>query len=120
MSEEVEPRFPRETRDVTAWLVVVIIGFGIFLAGLVCLVRPVQKAQIAVIEREDAARPTLYAPPPPKPELQSDPRATLRELRASEDEELHGWSWKDRKAGLARVPIERAMDELAREGLPHR
>jgi len=117
---EIEPRFPREPRDVDGRLVAVIFAFGAFLAGLVALVRPIQQAQDGVVARDDAARPTLYAPPPPGPELQADPRETLRALRAGEDEQLHGWSWADRKAGLVRVPIERAMDELAREGLPHR
>lgn len=117
---EVEPRFPRETSDVGGWLVAVIVGFGLGLAGLVALVRPIQRAQIAVVRGDDAGRRTLYAPPPPRPELQADPRDSLRGFRGREDERLHGWAWRDRKAGLARVPIERAMEELAKEGLPHR
>ena len=54
---------------------------------------------------------------PPEPRLQTSPEEDLRELRRHEDEILEGYAWTDEAAGVARVPIERAMDILIeREG----
>jgi len=57
---------------------------------------------------------------PPEPRLQTEPREDLVTLRAREDERLHGYAWMDRDAGVARIPIERAIDLLAGRGLPAR
>jgi hypothetical protein len=46
---------------------------------------------------------------PPAPRLQAQPIDDLRALRTWENERLRGWAWVDREAGLARIPIERAM-----------
>lgn len=53
---------------------------------------------------------------PPEPRLQTSPEEDLRLLRQEEDEYLYGYGWVDENAGLARVPIERAMELLAAEG----
>jgi hypothetical protein len=55
---------------------------------------------------------------PPEPRLQIAPRDDLRRLHAREDALLHGYGWVNRDAGVARIPIERAMDLLAERGLP--
>lgn len=47
---------------------------------------------------------------PPGPRLQTDPFQDLAELRAAEDEVLAGWGWADEAAGLARVPVEKAIE----------
>lgn len=52
---------------------------------------------------------------PPEPRLQTSPEEDLRELRLEEDEYLNGYGWVDRGAGVARVPIERAMEMLAED-----
>src|SRR5690348_5823915 len=39
-------------------------------------------------------------------------------LRAAEDEALGRYAWVDRKAGVVRIPIERAMELLTRERSP--
>ena len=51
--------------------------------------------------------------PPPEPRLQADPAGDLSILRAEEDEVLNGYSWIDEGAGVAHVPIERAMEMVA-------
>ena len=43
----------------------------------------------------------------------------LRDLRASEKEQLTTYGWVDRKAGVVRIPIERALDLAAQRGIPH-
>ena len=49
---------------------------------------------------------------PPGPRLQADPEAELVELRAREDLILESYAWVDREAGIAQVPIGRAMELL--------
>ena len=58
---------------------------------------------------------------PPGPQLQADPEAELVELRAREELILGSYAWVDAEAGLAQIPIERAMEllvETATESQP--
>lgn len=57
---------------------------------------------------------------PPEPRLQAAPIRDLNEMRAAENEILEGYGWVDRKAGAVRIPIGRAMELVAKEGLPAR
>jgi hypothetical protein len=52
-----------------------------------------------------------------EPRLQISPARDLQEMRALEDEQLHGYGWVDRQAGIAAIPIERAMELIAQRGL---
>ncbi len=73
------------------------------------------------LEEGEAASPLAAAvgrKAPPEPRLQIAPRDDLRRLHAREDALLHGYGWVDRDAGVARIPIERAMALLAERGLP--
>ena len=54
---------------------------------------------------------------PPEPRLQIAPSLDLKALRATEDAQLHGYGWVDRKAGVVHIPIERAMDLVAQEAV---
>jgi hypothetical protein len=56
----------------------------------------------------------------PKPNLELDPHTDLVALRRREDSELESYGWIDRKSGMVRIPIDRAMDLLAQRGLPVR
>jgi hypothetical protein len=53
---------------------------------------------------------------PPEPRLQTHPVRDLRELRAAEDATLTSYGWVDRKAGIVRIPIARAMELLVSRG----
>ncbi len=57
---------------------------------------------------------------PPEPRLQETPALDLARFRAKEDETLSTYGWVDRQAGVVRIPIERAMEIVAKEGLPKR
>jgi hypothetical protein len=57
--------------------------------------------------------PTQVAP---EPRLQVAPAADLKKLRAIEDARLRQYEWIDRQAGIAAIPIERAMEMLAERG----
>ncbi len=64
-----------------------------------------------------ALHPKMRAP---APRLQIDDAADLAKFRAAEEAQLHSYGWVDQSAGLARIPIERAMDLIAERGLPTR
>jgi hypothetical protein len=57
---------------------------------------------------------------PPEPRLQTTPWQDLKGIRAEEDKALTSYGWVDRKAGIARMPIEKAKDLLLQRGLPAR
>jgi hypothetical protein len=55
---------------------------------------------------------------PPEPRLQPHPANELQALRQHEDDVLDHYGWVDRKAGVVRIPVDKAMDILARRGFP--
>ena len=55
---------------------------------------------------------------PPEPRLQAAPVKDMDELRARETSTLTSYGWVDRQAGVARIPIDRAIDLLLASGLP--
>ena len=57
---------------------------------------------------------------PPPPRLEVEPHRDLERWRADQEALLAGYGWVDRKAGMVRIPINRAMDLLVDRGLPVR
>lgn len=62
--------------------------------------------------------PARQVPPPPR--LQTSPERDMRQMRADEERVLSSYGWVDQKAGIVRIPIERAMEMLVERGLPAR
>jgi hypothetical protein len=56
----------------------------------------------------------------PGARLQVDANKDLRQMRAGEDAVLNSYGWVDKDSGIVRIPIERAMEILAKKGLPAR
>ena len=56
----------------------------------------------------------------PQPRLQPDPVADFNRFRAGEDQILNSYGWTNQSAGIAHIPIEQAIDIIARRGLPTR
>jgi hypothetical protein len=54
---------------------------------------------------------------PPQPRLQTDPSEDLAKFLVGEDKRLNTYYWIDRKNGVVHIPIEQAMQELAKEGI---
>ncbi|NIW37905.1 MAG: hypothetical protein GWN32_15875, partial [Gemmatimonadetes bacterium] len=50
---------------------------------------------------------------PPGPRLQADPIAELQRLREREAEVLESYGWVDEAAGIAQIPIARAIELVA-------
>ena len=57
---------------------------------------------------------------PPAPRLQTQAPLDLKHYRDNQAKILDGYGWVDPKAGIVRVPIDRAMDLLLQKGLPVR
>jgi hypothetical protein len=56
----------------------------------------------------------------PEPRLQEVPKQELKDLRADEDAILTGYGWIDPNKNIVRIPIEDAMDLIAKKGLPYK
>jgi hypothetical protein len=54
----------------------------------------------------------------PDPRLEVDERSELKNILLEQQQELNSYGWVDEKAGVARIPIERAMQLVAQRGLP--
>jgi hypothetical protein len=55
---------------------------------------------------------------PPEPRLQTLPSADLARLRDEEDQRLGSYKWIDPGQGIVQIPIDRAIELLAKRGLP--
>jgi len=51
---------------------------------------------------------------PPEPHLQEAPQRDMREMLAQQNGVLTSYGWVDKPAGVARIPIERAISILSR------
>ncbi len=57
---------------------------------------------------------------PPEPRLQTNPGEDLEALRRDEDRRLGTYGWIDRDHRVLRIPLDQAIDQLLRRGLPAR
>jgi protein SCO1 len=56
--------------------------------------------------------------PPQAPGLQQDPAQDLLRLRETEQARLQGYGWVNQEEGWVHIPVKRAMELLAEQGLP--
>jgi hypothetical protein len=54
----------------------------------------------------------------PQPRLERNERIEINDFRLKEEQTLNSYGWVDEKAGVIRIPIERAMQLIAQRGLP--
>lgn len=59
-------------------------------------------------------------PPMPEPRLIIEPGEEMAELQETQDAILDSYAWVDKERGIARIPIKRAMEILAKKNLPTR
>ena len=57
---------------------------------------------------------------PPAPNLQVAPASDIEQLHAAENMRLNTYGWVDKEQGVVRIPIEKAMEIVAKQGLPVR
>jgi hypothetical protein len=142
--EEVDTSHGYEQSDVrVSGIVVFLVALSIFVAVAGALAYGIGKAINAHMAKEDGPR-TKWAQPvdvrelgnmPNSPELQNkmaeltqrfpsprlqtdDGNQDVADLHAREDLLLENYSWVDPAQGKVRIPIERAMELVAKTGLP--
>ena len=54
----------------------------------------------------------------PSPRLQTTPYVDLRAFHEAEDAVLHRYAWVNEQAGVAQIPIDRAIDLIVEKGMP--
>jgi hypothetical protein len=54
----------------------------------------------------------------PQPRLETNERLEIKDFRLQEEKILDTYGWVDQQAGVVRIPIDRAMQLLAQQGLP--
>jgi hypothetical protein len=55
---------------------------------------------------------------PPEPRLQAEPKVELKDLKADEETILNSYGWLDPNKGTVRIPIDLAIDLVAKKGVP--
>ncbi len=106
------------TKGVVAFVVGLLSLIVFAIAGIWALSH-VMRARVALRDPEpppllDARRP----PPRPRDALQTNPAADMTTFRAEQQKELDKYAWVDKQAGVAEIPIARAIDIAAAQGLP--
>ena len=98
-----------------AWTIGVSAGAFVFVIGLYSyLARAERNADPAPSPIPEASVRQL----PPEPRLQTTPEKDLAALRREQKSVLESYGWADRQAGVARIPIDRAIELTAERGLP--
>jgi hypothetical protein len=54
----------------------------------------------------------------PQPRLEENERTQLRSFIEDQDQKLATYDWVDKDKGIVRIPIDRAMELIAKRGLP--
>jgi hypothetical protein len=110
-----------ETGDVNVWAVG---KFAIALIAIVALSLGLLVGLFKYFQTRDQAKPVVETQNPnqlfPEPRLQRTPIPDLKTVHAEEDRILNGYGWVDPQRGVVRIPIDVAIDVLARKGLPSR
>ena len=121
MPEE-NPRHAHETSDANIRNLII---FGVCLAFLVIAGLVASRAVFHYFAGHQGLGPP--ASPfenvrmlPPGPRLQVRAPQDLEQYKGAQDEILNSYGWVDQKAGIVRIPIDRAMDILLQKGLPVR
>jgi hypothetical protein len=99
----------------------VLLATGLLLAGILVSLALVA-GLFAVLEKvkrqPDRTALETSQQVPPSPRLQVSPPDDRLAIEARARAMLEGYAWADRSAGRVRIPIERAMEMVARKGWP--
>jgi hypothetical protein len=110
---ETEDFSPRGIRWLTATLAVLAVMVLVLMGGLLWFLSG------GWPPRQGIVTPMVPAPNmSPAPDLQVASSRDYQEMRAAEEAQLHSYRWVDKQAGIAAIPIKRAMELLADRGLP--
>jgi hypothetical protein len=118
------PDTSHETSDIN---VGALIWSALALAVIVIVIDAAMYGMFVVLDKievqNDPTVSSLAAPAgtmPPEPRLQVTPWADLKAFRTEETDYLNSYGWVDEKAGIVRVPLDKAKALLLQRGLPAR
>ena len=122
MIPEANPTVRHESRDVNAKALAIIMLSMITVSVLILFaIRGVYKLN----EEYDSnnSRQSVYWSPvdassPRSPHLEIDLAASLQESRQSQQKRLTTYGWIDKPAGFVHVPIDKAIQQILKKGLP--
>lgn len=102
-----------------------LVAWGVMLVSVTVLAALAAWAYFEVLAAQAARRDVQPSPlaatgPPPEPRLIVDEPAALKSVLEEERQVLGSYAWIDKQKGVVRIPLERAMELVAREGLPTR
>lgn len=113
-----------ETQDANVRAIVISgIAFaaGIALALLLVLVMfRVLASHRPVLSSSNPLAETERQQFPPQPRIEEHPALELEQLRKHEESILSTYGWIDKKAGVVRIPIDRAIELQLQRGFPTR
>jgi hypothetical protein len=112
------PRY--ETSDLTPRAIATfLVALGVMIVGVLVVSMWIYDYSASRLAQSEAPPSPLAKPAaPPEPRLQVFAPKDMQEFRAAEDATLKSYGWVDRATGVARIPIDRAMQLLAERGLP--
>ena len=99
--------------------------FGFWMAVFIALTLVAMRWTFAYLDRIETLGPA--ASPfvnerqiPPKPRIQADPHRELKDYCAAQQGQVNSYGWIDQRLHVVRIPIDRAMDLVLKNGLPTR
>lgn len=102
----------------------VIAGLYAFLEKRTEADQPPVSPMVTTAQKDTRKLPTGYADYLkqnfPSPQLEIDERTQLNGILLQQEQTLATYGYVDQKAGIVRIPIDRAIDILAQRGLPVR
>ena len=109
-----------ETSDVNIWAI------GKFAVGLVVITILSMALIIGVFKyfqsREESVKAKEIVPEKifPQPQVLQNEPENLKAFRAREEKLLNGYGWADSSKGVVRIPVNQAIELMAKRGLPTR
>jgi hypothetical protein len=100
------------------WLVVAMLISAAIVYGTFWFFEGRQTSTDALTQRYPLAAGREKAPPAPN--LQTQPFQDIYNLRKGEAAKLESYGWVDKEGGIARIPIDRAIELTIQRGLPTR
>jgi hypothetical protein len=95
-------------------IIVIILIMGVVIPGIVFKNMQWFTGKVPVPSQYQAGQDEL----PPAPRIEVRGPRDLKEFRAAEEKQLNSYGWTDRDKNLVRMPVDQAIDIIARRGLP--
>lgn len=95
-------------------------GVGILFTVVLCMIIVVfqYRFELAMLPKKSDSVFSTQGKLPPLPRLQAFPAKDLVEFQHQQLSKAETYGWADKQGGVARVPVDKAMDMILKNGLP--